>query len=201
MLTTIGVAVAMFAASNIDDIFVLLGFFGDRKFHAYQVVLGQCLGFTTLVSVSLAASLVSLVFAPAYVGLLGFLPILIGQKRLFDLWHASRGDEIDVPKAGLGNVLAVATVTIANGSDNIGIYTPIFATSTGPEIGATIVVFAMGVAAWLIFAHWLVSHPSLGAPIRRNAHRLVPFALIAIGAIILYDAGSLSLIIAGIVKG
>jgi len=81
MLSTIGVAITMFAASNIDDIFVLLGFFGDRKFHAHQVVLGQCLGFATLVFVSLVASLVSLVFAPAYVGLLGFLPVLIGLKK------------------------------------------------------------------------------------------------------------------------
>jgi len=39
------------------------------------------------------------------------------------------------PKAGLGNVLAA--VTMANGSDNIGIYTPVFATSTGAEIGPT----------------------------------------------------------------
>ncbi len=193
MLGTIGVATTMFAASNIDDIFVLLGFFGDRKFHAYQVVLGQWLGLTTLVVVSLIASLVSLVFAPAYVGLLGFLPILIGLKRLYDLLRSAGDDEMEVPKAGLGNVFSVAAVTIANGSDNIGIYTPVFATSTGAEIGITIAVFAIGVAVWLLFSHWLVNHPSLGAPIRRYGHWMVPFALIAIGAFILYDAGSLSL--------
>ena len=194
MLGTIGVATTMFAASNIDDIFVLLGFFGDRKFHAYQVVLGQCLGFTALVLASLIASLVSLVFAPAYVGLLGFLPILIGLKRLHDLLRSARDDEKEVPKAGLGNVFSVAAVTIANGSDNIGIYTPVFATSTGAEIGITIAVFAIGVAVWLLFSHWLVNHPALGAPIRRYGHWLVPFALFSIGAFILYDAGSLSLI-------
>ncbi len=193
MLGTIGVATTMFAASNIDDIFVLLGFFGDRKFHAYQVVLGQWLGLTTLVVVSLIASLVSLVFAPAYVGLLGFLPILIGLKRLYDLLRSAGDDEMEVPKAGLGNVFSVAAVTIANGSDNIGIYTPVFATSTGAEIGITIAVFAIGVAVWLLFSHWLVNHPALGAPIRRYGHWMVPFALIAIGAFILYDAGSLSL--------
>ena len=100
---------------------------------------------------------------------------------------------MEVPKAGLGNVFSVAAVTIANGSDNIGIYTPVFATSTGAEIGITIAVFAIVVAVWLLFSHWLVNHPSLGAPIRRYGHWMVPFALIAIGAFILYDAGSLSL--------
>ncbi|MFS8115190.1 cadmium resistance transporter [Rhizobium jaguaris] len=194
MLSTLGVAITMFVASNIDDIFVLLGFFGHRKFRAHQVIIGQYLGFSALVAVSLAASLVSLVLAPAYVGLLGFLPVLIGLKRLYDAWGGSDGDEADLPKAGLGNVLAVATVTMANGSDNIGIYTPVFATSTKADIALIIAVFAAGVAAWLIFSHWLVNHRSLGAPIRRYGHWLVPFALIGIGVFIVYDAGSLSLL-------
>ncbi|MDX8534792.1 cadmium resistance transporter [Mesorhizobium sp. VK25A] len=194
MLSTIGVAATLFAASNIDDIFVLLGFFGHRKFHAHQVVIGQCLGFAVLVAVSLVASLVSLVLAPAYVGLLGFLPILIGLKKLYDLWRGGDDDEASTPKPGLGNIFAVAAVTVANGSDNIGIYTPVFATSTKAEIGVTLAVFATGVAVWLIFAHWLVNHPALGAPIRRYGHWLVPFALIAIGAFIIYDAGSLALL-------
>ena len=193
MLSTLSVAITMFAASNIDDIFVLLGFFGDRKFHAHQVVIGQYLGFSTLVVVSLVASLVTLVFAPAYVGLLGFPPILIGLRRLYDACRSDAGDETDIPKAGLGNVLAIAAVTIANGSDNIGIYTQVFATSTKAEIGLIVAVFAIGVAVWLIFAHWLVNHPALSAPIRRYGHWLVPFALIAIGTFILYDAGSLAL--------
>jgi len=191
MLSTLGVAMTMFVASNIDDIFVLLGFFGHSKFRAHQVVIGQYLGFSALVAVSMALSLVSLVLAPTHVGLLGFLPVLIGLKKLYDAWRGSGGDEADAPRAGLGNVLAVATVTIANGSDNIGIYAPVFATSTKTEIVLIIAVFAAGVAGWLVFSYWLVNHPSLGAPIRRYGHWLVPFALIAIGAFIVYDAGSL----------
>jgi cadmium resistance protein CadD (predicted permease) len=194
MLSTLGVAITMFVASNIDDIFVLLVFFGHRKFHAHQVIIGQYLGFSALVGVSLAASFVSLILAPAYVGLLGFLPVLIGLKKLYDAWRGDEDDETDVPKAGLGNALAVATVTMANGSDDIGIYTPVFATSTKAEIALIIIVFVGGVAVWLFFSHWLVNHRSLGVPIRRYGHWLVPFALIGIGAIIVYDAGSLSLL-------
>src|SRR5262249_52395094 len=97
---------------------------------------------------------------------------------------------------GVGNVLAVTVVTVANGGDNIGIYTPVFATSTSTStnIGIFIVVFMLMVAGWLLFAHWLVHHPSLGAPIRRYAHLLVPFVLIAIGFFVLYDGGSFSLL-------
>lgn len=187
-------AITLFAATDIDDLFVLISFFADRKFRAYQIVAGQYLGFAALVAISLVLSLVSLVIAPAYVGLLGFLPIMIGLKKLHDAWRGDDDDdEVEVAAAGLGNVFAVAAVTIANGGDNIGIYTPIFATGTKSEIAVIVAVFAIMIAIWLAFSHWLVNHPALGAPIRRYGHWLVPVALVAIGLSILLKAGSFSL--------
>lgn len=194
MLSTVGAAITLFAATNIDDLFVLLGFFADRKFRAHQVTIGQYLGITALVAVSVVASLVSLVLAPAYVGLLGVLPILIGLKKLYDLRHHGADDEADIEPAGFGNVLAVAAVTVGNGGDNIGIYTPVFATSTIFEIGIFVAVFAIMVAIWLAISHWLVNHRSLGVPIRRYGHIAVPFVLIAIGVFVLHEANSISLL-------
>lgn len=194
MLSTIGLAIVLFAMTNIDDIFVLLSFFADPKFRARQVIAGQYLGIAALVAASIAASLISLVLAPAYVGLLGLLPILLGLRKLLDLWRGSEEDESDVPTAGLSNILTVAAVTVANGGDNIGIYTPIFATRTFVEITIITIVFILMVAMWLAFSHWLVNHPSLGAPIRRFGHIIVPFVLIGIGFFVLYEAGSFSLL-------
>lgn len=194
MLSTIGAAIALFAATNIDDIFVLLGFFADPKFRPRQIIVGQYIGILALVAVSIAASLVSLVLPPAYVGLLGILPVVIGLKKLFDLWKGGE-EEVDVTAArGFGNVLAVTAVTVANGGDNIGIYTPVFATSTSFQIGVFVAVFVAMVAIWLAFAHWMINHPSLGAPIRRYGHVVVPFVLIAIGFFVLHEAGSFSLL-------
>ncbi|WP_313608815.1 cadmium resistance transporter [Rhizobium sp.] len=195
MLSTIGAAIALFVATNIDDIFVLLGFFADPKFRPRQIVTGQYLGIAALVAASIMASLVSLVFPSAYVGLLGVLPIVIGVKKLFDLRKSGEEDETAVPaRRDLSNVISVAAVTVANGGDNIGIYTPVFATSTSFQIGIFAAVFMVMVGLWLAFAHWLVNHPSIGAPIRRFGHVIVPFVLIAIGGFVLYEAGSFSLI-------
>lgn len=195
MLSTIGAAIILFAVTNIDDVFVLLGFFADPKFRARHIVVGQYIGIMMLVGASILASLISLVVAPAYVGLLGLLPILIGLKKMFDLWKGDEEGETDVPAAkGFGNVSAVAAVTVANGGDNIGIYTPVFATSSTAQIGIFAVVFAVMVAIWLALPHWLVNHPSMGAPIRRYGHVLVPFVLVAIGIFVLYEAGTFGLL-------
>ena len=91
---------------------------------------------------------------------------------------------------GHGNIVAVALVTIANGGDNISIYTPLFTTRSVYEILAIGGIFAILTAVWLGAAHSLVNHPTLGAPIRSHGHRIVPFILIALGILILYEAGT-----------
>lgn len=40
-LPLIGIAVGVFATTNIDDVFILLGFFSDPKFKPRQIVLGH----------------------------------------------------------------------------------------------------------------------------------------------------------------
>jgi cadmium resistance protein CadD (predicted permease) len=42
--STTGLAVLLFASTNVDDIFVLIAFFSDRAFRAREVVAGQLLG-------------------------------------------------------------------------------------------------------------------------------------------------------------
>jgi cadmium resistance protein CadD (predicted permease) len=194
-MAVVGLAVVLFASTNIDDLFVLLTFFANRTFSAHQIVVGQYLGIGALVLGSIALSLISLVLARAHVGLLGMLPVVIGIKKLFVPYGARSDDQTgEQGNPGLGNLLSVAAVTIGNGGDNIGIYTPVFATRSVSEIALIVLVFAVMVAVWLAFSHWLVNHPTLGAPIRLCGHIVTPFILIALGLFILYRAGSVSLL-------
>ncbi|KMO27322.1 hypothetical protein VQ02_33415, partial [Methylobacterium variabile] len=84
-LTDLGVAVALFASTNIDDIVVLIGFFSDPRYRPHQIVIGQSLGIAALVLASLAGSLLSLVLAPAWLGFLGLVPVALGVHRLLAL--------------------------------------------------------------------------------------------------------------------
>jgi cadmium resistance protein CadD (predicted permease) len=42
--------------------------------------------------------------------------------------------------------------------------------------------------------HWLVTHSTVGAPIRRDGHLVPPFVLIALGIAILYEGGTFELL-------
>jgi cadmium resistance protein CadD (predicted permease) len=196
-LSLIGLAIVVFASTNIDDAFVLVGFLADKSFRVRDVVIGQYAGVSALCAVSAIAALISLVIPPAYIGLLGLIPIAIGAKKLSNLWRGKENKKEDSqPVSGtgaFGKSLAVAAVTMANGGDNLAVYTALFASRNGHEVSAMVIVFAVMTGLWCLAAHWLVSHRALGAPIRHHAHRVVPFVLIGLGVLILMKTGAFRL--------
>jgi cadmium resistance protein CadD (predicted permease) len=200
-LGLLGLAIALFASTNVDDMFVLVGFFADPKFRPKDIVTGQYAGITALFALALLGSLLALVVSRAYIGLLGVVAIALGAKRLFNPYRNREATESPLEHADTGRHTRVATVaflTLANGADNIGIYMPAFAIRSPYEIGMFAVIFAVMTGLWCFFAHWLVHHPTFGKPIRRYGQRVAPLVLIAIGVSILYDAGSLGLLIRAI---
>jgi cadmium resistance protein CadD (predicted permease) len=199
LFPVLSLASVLFVSTNVDDIFVLVGFFADPKFRVRNIVIGQYIGIATLLGVSMAASLLSVIISRAYIGLLGIVPILIGARRLLELYHERDRTEASLechPNVGAyGRTVSVALVTIANGGDNIGIYTPSFAIRSGYEIAVIALIFAVMTALWCFLAHSMVNHPKLGAPIRHYGHHVTPIVLIGLGILILYQAGSFRLLL------
>lgn len=197
----LGLAITLFAATNTDDIFVLLGFFSDPGYKVRDIVVGQYLGISALIAISLTAALIALVIPPAYIGLLGLAPIALGLEKLVDLrrQHAEPESAPCKPasQSGVGRVLSVTAVTVANGGDNIGVYTPLFAVRTGAETAVIVTIFLAMTAVWCIAGRWLVGHPTLGKPIRRYGHIALPIVLLVLGVMILHDAGSFALLTGG----
>jgi cadmium resistance protein CadD (predicted permease) len=188
LATAIALGVALFVATNLDDIFILLVFFADRRLRTRNIVAGTYLGLGALVLISAVAALVALVIPPAYVRWLGLIPIALGIKAL--IWRDDDDDDEEArarkaQSSAHSQAAVVAAVTIANGGDNIGVYVPVFAIQTGYAIAVIVSVFAVMTALWCALAHWLVNHPTLGAPIRRYGHRILPFVLIGVGVMVM----------------
>src|SRR5437660_7814947 len=71
-----------FSATNIDDIVFLTIFFSQAS-RRWHVVIGQYLGFTALVVVSLIGFFGGQVLPHGWLRLFGVAPIAIGIKKLF----------------------------------------------------------------------------------------------------------------------
>jgi cadmium resistance protein CadD (predicted permease) len=194
LVALLGLAVVLFLSTNVDDLVVLIAFFANARFRARDVVAGQYVGITVLFIVSVAGALLTLAIPKAYLGLLGIFPILVGVKKLLELRHDRvEGDPTKaVTNGSYGNIASVALVTVANGGDNIGVYIPSFAVHSGGQVAMIAVVFVAMTALLCLLAHGMVNHPRLGAPLRRYGHIFAPLVLIALGIVIIHDAGSIS---------
>jgi len=188
-LITLGLVV--FVSTNIDDIFVLMMFFSDQSYTSRQVILGQYVGIGLLVGISALGALAALVVPPTLIGLMGFLPIAIGLKKLLDWKKDSSNEAENLPQKqskGALQFLTVAAVTVSNGGDNIGVYVPLFANSTPLESIGLIIIFMLMVAVWCGIAFYLVRHSVMKHHIRRVGNFLLSFVLIGLGVYILAEA-------------
>lgn len=192
LLTAILTGIISFAATNIDDIFLLLLFFSQvgAEFRNRHVVVGQYLGFGALVALSVLGSLGVLIVPEEWIGLLGLVPIFLGIRALMLLRGDSEEDRKPIEGSG---IWGVATVTFANGGDNIGIYVPLFASVGFARMGIIVFVFFSLVAVWCYVGYKLASYPAVADRIDRYGHIVVPFVLIGLGIYILLQSGSLSL--------
>src|SRR5688500_8994878 len=190
ILPLVGVAVVIFVSTNIDDIFVLMLFFADRSFTPVEVVVGQYIGIGLLVGVSIVVSLAALLVPAQLIGLLGFVPIVLGIRKLLDLRHHTPDAEQDTIPASRTSLrwLTVSAVTISTGGDNIGVYVPLCANSSLNEIALIAIIFALLIAGWCAIGYALVKAPLIGDPLRRYGHRILPFVLIGLGLYILAEA-------------
>lgn len=192
-LGLIGQAVGFFISTDLDDILVLIVFFADPRFRTRQIIAGQFIGIAILYAVSIVGSRVSLIMPPAFVGLLGLVPIAMGVKGAWNLCRSSDPSEQVLP-AGRTNIAAVAAMTVANGGDNVSVYIPLFALRCGLDIALMGLVFAVMTALWLNLAYWLTRHRAIAAPVRRYTRLLMPLVFITLGIFILYQAGTVRLL-------
>lgn len=186
-----------FASTNIDDIFILILFYGNRKFRDREVTAGQFLGIAILIGISLVGSLIGILIAQSYIGLLGLIPIFFGAKGVWGLLKNTEDQDPAKPvetSQTKSNLLAVAGTTIANGGDNIGIYIPLFAVLSWPNKMTMAGIFLLMTFVWCAAAKYMVRHPYVAEKVEKYGHFVTPFVLVLLGIYILYENGSFQLI-------
>jgi cadmium resistance protein CadD (predicted permease) len=192
-------AAGLFAVTNIDDIVVLSLFFGrsaGQHGAARRIAAGQYLGFTVLLTVTVAAAYGAALLPGSAIAYLGFLPLALGLRAAWQAWKdrqdGSGGGEREEGQDG-PKTLQVAAVTVANGSDNIGVYLPVFARSGIAGITVYVVVFLLLVGAWCAAGWFFATRAGVAEVIGRWGHILHPLVLVALGLFILIQGRAFGL--------
>jgi cadmium resistance protein CadD (predicted permease) len=182
VIKVLAASVTTFAATNLDDIFLLTVFFA-RRVPTRRVVAGQCLGFAAIVAISFALVWgVALTIPPLGLRLLGIVPLAIGVKELIQAQKFKSGD-VARPDRSF-SVLSIATITVANGADNVGVYVPFFVASR-THLRLILIVYGLLVLVWCAVGKWFGRHALILKSLARWGHWIVPFVLIGLGVYIL----------------
>jgi cadmium resistance protein CadD (predicted permease) len=178
--TVLAASVITFAATNIDDIFLLTLFFA-RKIPARHIVAGQYLGFAVIVLLSCLGALFTLSLPAHWSRLLGLLPLALGIKELLQIGRSKDAGDSSEKKQGL---LSIAAITLSNGSDNVGVYLPFFRFHSH-YLWLILIVYGLMVGIWCIAGKRLGHHPIVLRTLGRVGHWLIPFVFLGLGVSIL----------------
>jgi len=189
-------SIIAYIATSIDYIFILLILFAEMKKDSLKdIILGQYVGFTILIVISLLGAF-GLTFIPQqWIGLLGLIPMYLGFKTLFKDKEDDKGDEI-VESAGKFSKLffSVTSISLAAGGDNLGVYIPYFTTLNISELVVTLIIFYILVAVSCYISYKLASFKYISEAIEKFERIIVPIVFIALGIMIMYENGTFNIL-------
>ncbi|MEI2577929.1 cadmium resistance transporter [Scytonema sp. PRP1] len=202
LVSAISTGIVAFTATNIDDIVILLLFFSqvNSTFTRRQIIAGQYLGFTALVIASLPGLFGGLVLPPNWIGLLGLIPIAIGISSLINQEDSSEEAAAETEQLEdktfasflSPQTYSVAAITIANGSDNISVYIPLFASTDFGSFLVIIAVFFLLIGVWCYSAYKLTHQTGIADILTQYGNYVVPFVLIGLGTFIVLKSDALN---------
>jgi cadmium resistance protein CadD (predicted permease) len=174
-LGVLSASIATFAATNIDDAFLLTLFFA-RRIPTRRIVAGQYIGFSAIVGISLLGVWGTLAIPHRWLHFLGVLPVAIGIRHLL---RARRTDRQE-PRARTENIASIALVTFSNGADNVSVYLPFFVIGRA-NLWLILTAYAMLVALWCVVGRWLGNHSLVLRSIDRWGDWAGPLIFIGLG--------------------
>jgi cadmium resistance transport/sequestration family protein len=202
-IAAISTGILAFTATNLDDLLILLLFFSqvNATFTYKHIITGQYLGFFILIIVSLSGLFGGFVLSAHWIGLLGLMPIAMGLSSLVneeefseeEVSETEESEESILSRLFSPQTYSVASVTIANGSDNISVYVPLFASGNLASFFIIISIFFLLIGMWCYLAYKLTQQKEIAEIIAQYGNYFIPFILIGLGSFIILKSDSLSL--------
>jgi cadmium resistance protein CadD (predicted permease) len=179
LVAVLAASLTTFAATNIDDVFLLTLFFA-RRVPTRRIVAGQYLGFAAIIVISLIGVWAALAIPHRWIRVLGLLPLAIGIKELFQI----RRTEPKKSSSTNYSLISIALVTLSNGADNVGVYVPFFLLSRA-YLWVILIAYAVLIAIWCFVGRWLGNHSVILRSVDRWGHWAVPLVFIGLGIYVL----------------
>lgn len=193
MITTILTAAAIYVATGIDYLVILILLFSQiKKGQEKHIWIGKYIGTIIVIGASLlvAFGVTNLIPQKWVIGLLGLLPLYLGIK----IWVKGDEDEdegsiLSLFSSGRFNQLFVTVtfIVLSSSADDFSIYVPYFTTLNVTEIIVSIIVFLIMIGILLYVGYRLANLDFVSEKIEKYQRWIVPIVFIGLGIYILFE--------------
>jgi cadmium resistance protein CadD (predicted permease) len=191
-----------FAATNLDNLLVLVFLLGNAAHRKTPVLLGFITSVTAVVSVAAFGVVIGVLVDPAQIGYLGLAPIAMGCYLLYQQRRPVPAENEDATGGALPNLdenlrsragaakiwFGSSVLMLSNSGDSVAVLLPLVAES---GFVALVLIFGLYLAAsllWCALALSIASRPGLAARIQRYGLKLVPWVVMLVGVYVLLDS-------------
>lgn len=202
-------AVVAFLATNLEEMVLIIIFFGSGRVSILDVFKGQYIGFLIILLLSLIGSAIGHLLDKPVVSLFGLLVIYTGLLELWEYFNLEKESSLiaqpDAIKTYFGNqpvfkkyfpehLAMVASCTLGMGADNLGVYIPIMAPMAWYERLNMVFLFLSFNFLLLVLSYILVNQKRLAIILEKAGRVGKPLVLIALGSYLLYNGNVWSLL-------
>jgi cadmium resistance protein CadD (predicted permease) len=181
--TVIALTGVGFAATNLDNLVLLITWLVMPATRPLEVLGGLVLGMAGLIGLCYGVALSAEFFPVQFLGLLGVVPLVMGTRHLVRWWRRGADGQHNGP--GGAAVLTVAGVQLANGTDTVVVFAPLLADTRGELDLWVVATFLSSVLVWFGLALALARRARALGALDRYADLLAAVVMIAIGLYIL----------------
>lgn len=192
MITTILTAAAIYVATGIDYLVILILLFSQiKKGQAKHIWLGKYIGTIIVIGASLlvAFGVTNLIPQQWAIGLLGLLPIYLGIKIWIKGDEDDEGNILSLFSSGRFNQLFVTVtfIVLSSSADDFSIYVPYFTTLNVTEIIVSIITFLIMIGILLYVGYRLANLDFISEKIEKYQRWIVPIVFIGLGIYIMFE--------------
>ena len=187
-LPIIALVVGSYAATNIDNLTLVVSWMLAGKTSAFGLASGYALATFAVLVIAIVLGLSSSVIPIKLIGFLGFIPIGLG---IYSLMGQCRGEEESkAAYSKSGAALGIAATLTANSVDSIIIFAPMLADTKASIDPFIAVAFCAVAGAWFWLAKVASHHAARLNAITKAAGWIAPLMMIYVGIYILLNTAT-----------
>ena len=192
-LIIIGVTIGAFIGTNLDNLLLLSAMYSRYELRAAMVTTGYIAGMLLIGGITIAVGEVGEFIPLAYLGLLGFIPMMMGFLALWKLFRRKEAGEtasLTIKDSSAAVFFALVGTQLSNSTDSIIAFSALYADSSDPSDYLIAPTFLAMTGVFAAVAFYSVKNPKLGRFLSRYGQYVTPFILIFVGFYILSNTAS-----------